>query len=209
MTAEPVASQEHEAAVLLAAATRRLMDAVVRTHASPEERLAAADTIDDVAADLSGSLRPTMPWPPADAMQRGVRPHSPVIGTANPYAPPMEIRHTADGGVEGLVTMAPIHEGPPGAVHGGLVATLLDQLLGHANAAAGISGMTVELTVRYRRPTPYGVPLVVQARHDGVDGRKILASGEITANGEVTARATGVFLKPPTSAQLWSAEPTG
>jgi acyl-coenzyme A thioesterase PaaI-like protein len=169
---------------------------VVRTNASAYERLAAAEAIERVTAALSESLRDTMPWPPPDAMRRGARPHSPVIGRANPFAPPMDVRPLPDGGVEGSVTMQPIHEGPPGVVHGGLVAALLDQLLGHANAAAGVGGMTAELTVRYHRPTPYSVPLVVRARHDGVDGRRIHASGEIVADGVVTARAHGLFLQP-------------
>src|SRR5206468_5427389 len=86
--------------------------------------------------------------------------------------------------------------GPPAVVHGGWVATLLDQLLGHANAAAGVGGFTAELTVRYRRPTPYGVPLTIRARTDSVDGRRVHASGEIVADGVVTAEASGLFLTP-------------
>jgi acyl-CoA thioesterase FadM len=76
------------------------------------------------------------------------------------------------------------------------VATLLDQLLGHANAAAGVGGFTAELTIRYRRPTPYNVPLTIRARTDRVDGRRVHASGEIVADGVVTAEASGLFLMP-------------
>lgn len=184
-----------DAATRLADATRLLMDAVVRTDIDDAERLAAADAIEQLALELSASLRDTMPWPAPDAMRRGVRPHSPVIGRANPYAPPMTVEPAPDGGVEGVVTMQPIHEGPPGAVHGGLVATLLDQMLGHAIAAAGVGGMTAELTVRYRRPTPYGVPLVVRARHERTDGRRIYARGELLAGDTVTAEAEGLFIR--------------
>jgi acyl-coenzyme A thioesterase PaaI-like protein len=129
-------------------------------------------------------------------MVRGHRPYSPVIGVVNPVAPPLVVRALEDRSVEGRVTMRAIHEGPPGAVHGGWVAALLDQMLGHANAAAGAHGMTAELTIRYRRPTPYGVALLLRARTDSVDGRQVRCSGEVEADGVVTAEATALFIRP-------------
>jgi uncharacterized protein (TIGR00369 family) len=107
----------------------------------------------------------------------------------------MTVTVLPDRSVVGEVTMRPIHEGPPGAVHGGWVASLLDQLLGHANAAAGAVGMTAELSVRYRRPTPHGVPLTLRARTDAVEGRRVHASGEIVVDGVVTAQASAVFVR--------------
>lgn len=180
----------------LAAAIRRLMDAAVLTELDEATLRDVAGQVDALTGRLSARSRETMPWPDPESMRRGQRPYSPVIGAANPGAPPMTVRTLEDGSVVGETTMRPIHEGPPGAVHGGWVATLLDQLLGHANAAAGVGGMTAELTVRYRRPTPYGVPLTVRARTDAVDGRRVRASGEILADGVVTAEATGLFLQP-------------
>jgi acyl-coenzyme A thioesterase PaaI-like protein len=184
------------AAIELADAVRRLMQATVLTTLSDEERREIAADIDAVASRLAESSRDTMPWPDPESMRRGHRPYSPVIGAANPIAPPMTVRALEDGSVVGEATMRPIHEGPPAVVHGGWVATLLDQLLGHANAAAGVGGFTAELTVRYRRPTPYDVPLTVRARTDKVDGRRVHASGEIVADGVVTAEASGLFLMP-------------
>lgn len=100
----------------------------------------------------------------------------------------------AEGTVEGTVTLQPIHEGPPGSVHGGISALLLDQLLGHAIAAADQPGMTVELTVRYRKPTPYGVPLTLRARRTTSTGRLVEATGEILADGVAVVEAHGRFL---------------
>ena len=185
-----------DAAVDLAEAVRRLMQASVLTTTDDDSRRAIAAQIDDLTKQLSVEARQTMPWPDPESMRRGDRPYSPVIGAANPIAPPMTVRTLDDGSVVGEATMGPIHEGPPAVVHGGWVATLLDQLLGHANAAAGVGGFTAELTVRYRRPTPYDVPLTVRARTDKVDGRRVHASGEIVADGVVTAEASGLFLMP-------------
>jgi acyl-coenzyme A thioesterase PaaI-like protein len=190
-------SEGDAAAARLAAAVRRLMSASVLSTASGPALDAAADDVDQLAQRLEDvGQRDTMPWPDEESMRRGRRPFSPVIGAANPLAPPMTVRVLEDRSVVGECTMRPIHEGPPGVVHGGWVATLLDQLLGHANAASGVGGFTAELTVRYRRPTPYGVPLTIRARTDAVDGRRVHASGEIVADGVVTAEASGLFLMP-------------
>lgn len=189
-------ADDHAASIELADATRRLMDAAVVTSVSHDQRRKIAARIDELTAELAAEARDTMPWPDPESMRRGERPYSPVIGAANPIAPPMTVRTLDDGSVVGEATMRPIHEGPPAVVHGGWVATLLDQLLGHANAAAGVGGFTAELTVRYRRPTPYGVPLTIRARTDKVDGRRVHASGEIVADGVVTAEASGLFMLP-------------
>jgi acyl-coenzyme A thioesterase PaaI-like protein len=178
-------------------AVRRLMDAVVLTTANDDDLAVAVKEIDALAARLEAlGLRESMRLPDEEGMRRGDRPYSPVIGAANPIAPPMTVRVLDDQTVVGECTLRPIHEGPPGAVHGGWVATVLDQLLGHATAASGNRGFTAELTVRYRRPTPYGVPLTVPGRTDEVDGRRVRASAEIVADGVVTAEASALFLTP-------------
>ena len=46
------------------------------------------------------------------------------------------------------------HVGPPGRVHGGSVATLLDHVVGFATAAVGKPGMTAGLDLRYKDATP-------------------------------------------------------
>ena len=173
------------------------MDAAVLTTADEEELTVTAKEIEAIAARLEDAgLSDSMPYWDKESMRRGVRPFSPVIGAANPIAPPMTVRVLDDSTVLGECTMRPIHEGPPGAVHGGWVATLLDQLLGHATAASGNPGFTAELTVRYRKPTPYNVPLTLRGRTDDVDGRRVRASAEIVVDDVVTAEAKALFLKP-------------
>jgi acyl-coenzyme A thioesterase PaaI-like protein len=58
-----------------------------------------------------------------------------------------------DDGVASPIVVPRVYEGPPGAVHGGIVAAYLDEVLG--GAAARVSGkpsVTGELTVRYVKP---------------------------------------------------------
>lgn len=189
--------ERDDAAAALADAVRHLMDATVLAETDDLDRRIAAEEVHGIAGRLSRrGYRACMPRPDVDGMRRGDRPYSPVIGVANPIAPPVHVSVLDDGSVVGECMLRAIHEGPPDAVHGGWVATVIDQVLGHATAAAGVPSFTAELTVRYRRPTPYGVPLTIRARTDSIDGRRVHASAEVVANGEVTAEATALFLRP-------------
>ncbi len=124
----------------------------------------------------------------------GVTRHDPVSGPENAIAPPLPLRGLPDGSIEGRATLGLPYQGPPGCVHGGISALLLDHTLGVANHWAGDSGMTGTLTLRYHRPTPLFVELTVRARQVSVDGRKILTTGEILADGEVCVSAEGLFI---------------
>jgi acyl-coenzyme A thioesterase PaaI-like protein len=179
----------------LGGTARRLVEAVVRTAVGQDDVLAASLALEAVCADLEQAQHDGMS-PDTEDFVRSRVPLNPVIGTVNPYSFPMTTRVLDDDTVEGEVTLTRVHEGPPGWVHGGIVALLLDQLLGHAIAAAGQPGMTAELRVRYRRPTPFGVPLRLSAAFVHTEGRTIHGTGRIEADGVVTADASGVFLRP-------------
>jgi acyl-coenzyme A thioesterase PaaI-like protein len=118
---------------------------------------------------------------------------SPIIGLANPIAPPVSM-HAEEGCVVGSATFGSAYEGPPGCVHGGWIAAAMDELLGFAQSMGGQPGMTGTLTVRYRNPTPLHTELRLQARVDGVERRKTLASGEIYAGEMLCAEAEGIFV---------------
>ncbi|MGH2685378.1 MAG: PaaI family thioesterase, partial [Actinomycetota bacterium] len=121
-------------------------------------------------------------------------PLSPVIGTCNPMAPPVEV-WPVDGGVRAAARLGAAYVGPPGRVHGGWVAAILDQVLGFACVAAGHPAMTGTLTVTLRQATPLHDDLDIVARILEVDGRRVTARGAISAGGAVTAEAEGTFIK--------------
>ena len=74
------------------------------------------------------------------------------------------------------------------------MALLIDHAMGCVAARPDRPAMTVSLTLRYRRPTPLGVPLTVSVSLDRIDGRRLHLSASISADGQVTVRAEGVFL---------------
>jgi acyl-coenzyme A thioesterase PaaI-like protein len=94
------------------------------------------------------------------------------------------------------------YQGFPGVVHGGILATLLDETLNRLAMAEGRMMMTGRLDIRYRQAAPVGQPLRVSARVRSSRARMLQAEGEIRlANGDgadvVIATAAGIFLPVP------------
>jgi hypothetical protein len=118
---------------------------------------------------------------------------NPLVGRLNPLAPPVRMEFR-DGGVYGWATLGSAYEGPPGYTHGGVVASIFDQLLGLANVVVGNPGMTGTMTVKYHEPTPLRTELEFFCKTESVDGRKSFTRGTCTANGVVTAEAEGLFI---------------
>lgn len=106
-------------------------------------------------------------------------------GPANEHGLRLRFRRIAPGVVEGEYT-APEHQaGAPGVVHGGIQAVLLDETLGfaaHADRGPGepdVDIVTVEFSLRYRRPAPTGQPLRLRGRLVRSEGRDLWVTGEI------------------------------
>jgi hypothetical protein len=79
--------------------------------------------------------------------------HSRDIGAYNPCFPEYSIQ--VDGPrAHGTVTFPLAFEGPPGVVHGGVLATFFDCVIQHHNCDVGVAGKTTSLLVEYHRPTP-------------------------------------------------------
>ncbi|MGY1820771.1 PaaI family thioesterase [Geodermatophilus sp. SYSU D00079] len=194
----------------LGTALRDLVDAAVRTEAPAGELVAVAAAARELTARLRASGRGLHEVASVDDPERGERWYSPVYGPGSPVAPPLEATDTPDGRVTGRVTVGKAHEGPPGLVHGGVVATLLDHVLARAVRAAGRGGLTATLTVRYRRPVPLGVPLLLAAEAGPADGRRTPATARLVAEDApdtVLAEAEGLFvaLRPERAAGVFAA----
>ncbi|MDA0370922.1 MAG: PaaI family thioesterase [Actinomycetota bacterium] len=123
----------------------------------------------------------------------GFTSHSPVTGPLNALASIVTLSST-DTEVIAEVTYGDAYEGPPGHVHGGLIAAIFDEVLGFAQALSGAPGMTGKLEITYRSPTPLHTPLRVVGRFERIDGRKIFTTGTIHAGDRLCAEAKGLFI---------------
>lgn len=91
-------------------------------------------------------------------------------------------------------TFGAADEGPPGLVHGGVLAFVLDHCFGAASTLAEIPGVTGTLTLRYERPTPLHEELTFVGEVERTEGRKAFLRGAVSANGEVCVRAEAVMI---------------
>jgi acyl-coenzyme A thioesterase PaaI-like protein len=107
---------------------------------------------------------------------------------------------TTESNAEATIATAHIqldrfHEGPPGHIHGGIVATLLDEAMSKLNRPLNVLAMTRHMEVDYLHPAPLFQPLVLVSRHLSREGRKLFHQAELQrADGTVLARAKGVFI---------------
>jgi acyl-coenzyme A thioesterase PaaI-like protein len=186
----------------LADAIRRITAAAVG-HPVPDLEIAGvADQLVRIADGLEkrapASKRPRFE-PGASGHPQDFFPMSPMIGFANPVAPPIEVWSVqGEGGqleIRGRVTFGYAYEGPPTCVHGGIIAALFDEVMGAANIVTENPGMTGTLTVRYRRPTPLLAPLEIVARFNGTERRKVFTWAGLYHDGALTAEAEGIFIK--------------
>lgn len=193
----PVEEIERELALRgsLAASTRELVDAVIRSTVEDAEIVAVREEIDRLvarlrASQLDGSFGVNRVGS-GDVRAQG----NAVIGVRNAIAPPLVITWEAEGRAWSDFHLGAAYEGPPGLVHGGVSALILDQLAGEAAAAGGSPGMTGTLTLRYRRGTPLG-DLHGAAWIEKVDGVKTTVKGHLKDAEGVTVEAEGIFILP-------------
>jgi acyl-coenzyme A thioesterase PaaI-like protein len=179
----------------LTQSVRELVDATIRTEVDAESVTEAKAAIEAATARLRTRERDgsfgirfssegdQMPWGNA------------VIGVRNPTAPPLVIQEDPQGGVHADFRLGAAYEGPPGHVHGGVAALILDHVLGEAASSADEPRLTGTITMRYLRTTPLG-DLHVRAAIVRTEGVKTYASGCLADADGVTVEAEGVFIQP-------------
>jgi len=118
-----------------------------------------------------------------------------VIGVRNPVAPPLVVEQSDDGGVVTDFHLGAAYEGPPGHVHGGVAALVLDHVLGAAASSQEKPRLTGTITLRYLRLTRLG-ELHAEARIERTDGVKTYAVGHLADDQGITVEAEGVFIRP-------------
>jgi acyl-coenzyme A thioesterase PaaI-like protein len=123
-----------------------------------------------------------------------------VCGVENPVGLHLAFYEQPNGEVTCDVTLPPRYQGYPGIVHGGIVASMLDEIAGRAamqgNAARFM--MTARLEVRYRKPVPIGQPLRLVGRLSRRRGRLTDVQGEIRLlDGSVAAEAQALLSDIP------------
>ncbi len=135
-----------------------------------------------------------------------------ICGVQNPVGLHMAIYNDHDSGcIYSNITVPDQYQSYPGVVHGGIVATMLDEISGRATISNGDDQnlmVTVKLEVKYRRPTPTNTPLKVVGRVVSQTETRAKVEGEIQlADGTVTACCESLLARPPEDMRTrWEAE---
>jgi uncharacterized protein (TIGR00369 family) len=117
-------------------------------------------------------------------------------GPANPVGLHLDFFLAEDHSVVGLPVIADTYEGPAGYLHGGIIATLLDETMSKAVRARGFIAMTRHMEVDYLRPVPSGTPLRLEGRVTHNEGRKHWTEAKIlNAEGTTLAHGKGLFIE--------------
>jgi len=97
--------------------------------------------------------------------------------------------------IRGKFRMSAQYQGATGYLHGGMIATLLDEVMAKVSRFGEEHAVTAGLSVEYRRPVPVEDELIVEGWETGRNGRTRSREGEIrTAAGVVLARGQATFV---------------
>jgi len=98
--------------------------------------------------------------------------------------------------IRGRFSLGEQFQGAPGFIHGGIIATVLDEVMSKVNLFRGVTAVTAELSVKYFKPVRVGQQLIVEGFEIRQDGRNLFYEGEIRdPNGQILASGTGRFVE--------------
>ena len=182
----------------LADAMRLVIERLILSDAPEAELRRAADGLESYAEALTAHPRLRFGHGYAESANAGdvaaFFDRSPLIGLANPLAPPISIAKTGERSAEARAVFGSAYEGPPDHVHGGFVAAAFDEVLGFVQSLSGRPGMTGTLIVRYRKPTPLHTELRFEAEYLRHEGRKLFTESRVFAGDVLCAEAEGIFV---------------
>jgi len=118
-----------------------------------------------------------------------------ACGTLNVHGLQLEL-HAGDDRCWVELALADRFEGWEGIAHGGIVCTILDEVMAWALVDHDIWGVTARLNVEFRKPVPIGRPVRAEGRVTSARRRIVEAEGVILdpEDGTVLARSTATFV---------------
>ena len=117
-------------------------------------------------------------------------------GEANATGLQLKFFLAPDGAVVCPASISTSFEGPSGYLHGGVIATLLDETMSKAVRARGLTAMTRHLEVDYRRPVPSAASIRMEGRICRSEGRKHWVEAWILDEKNTTlAHGKGLFVE--------------
>lgn len=123
-----------------------------------------------------------------------------ICGTENDMGLHARFYELESGELLGIFRPLEQHQSYPGRLHGGVSSAILDETIGRAINMSDHDawGVTVELSVRFRKPVPLDAEVRAVARITKDSRRLFEGSGEILLeDGTVAVEASGRYMKMP------------
>jgi acyl-coenzyme A thioesterase PaaI-like protein len=120
-----------------------------------------------------------------------------ACGARNPIGIHMQVDYREDiVAAESLLALPKEFQGWQEVIHGGILATLLDEIMMHAVWHFAGAGVTLGMEVQFRQPLAPGEVVMVQGRLTETKGRRLKAQGEIIrqADNRLVANSLGRYL---------------
>jgi acyl-coenzyme A thioesterase PaaI-like protein len=168
-------------------ALRKLQDQLTGSH--PPEQVSAriADSIEALTRELAEYA--------VDERHQVAGRLVGIPGRGQSMIPRVEITEYSDTHARGHVNFGRFYLGGNGAVHGGAISLVFDELMGRlANTGRRTPSRTAYLHVNYRSITPIETRLAIEARFESEEGRKRVLSGTIRDGDTLCADAEGLFV---------------
>ena len=125
-------------------------------------------------------------------------PTNPCFGCGGGNARGMRLVFQADEAtrrVTGHFRLGPEYQGATGFIHGGIIATVLDEVMSKVSRFTNVHAVTAELNIEYLRPIRVDEDLHVEGLATRQEGRDLYREGEIrSAAGTVLARGRARFV---------------
>jgi acyl-coenzyme A thioesterase PaaI-like protein len=186
-----------------AAALRQLGHAIVAHDVDDALFARVSAQVTDLTADVEATpdrvrtpvemVHAVFVVPPPDGRGRTNFPDDIVTGKANPLGIAADITREGDEAVL-RTTLGPAFEGAPGRAHGGVVAALIDEVMGFVLSINATTAYTGRLTVTYRAPTPLGVEIEMRAKLHRHHGRKLHIEADAYDGTVLLAHGEGLFI---------------
>lgn len=118
-------------------------------------------------------------------------------GQENPIGLKLTFFEQPDGSVYADWTPQRVHQGYEGIAHGGIISTVLDEVMGWSTYVRKIWAVTGTLTIRYRKPVKIGEATRARAWVESVNGRKVEIKAELRriTDDLLLADASSIFIK--------------
>lgn len=185
----------------IGAALKQVTERMVRCDASMADLEAIAAELEAVAARTAGFGRRSQSAIYQKFFSRTAS-HNEVLdildyeiftGLSTPISPPMTLWLDGDR-VRGKANLGLTFQGPPGRVHGGVIAAMLDVLMAKTQDLSGTMGVTGTLNIRFIRATPLKTDIDMEARILRTEGRKLFCEGRFFVGGQQTVHAEGIWI---------------